>query len=215
MYSFTINNSTNIVVLTPFSNTPIPQNNVISVSGIHGNGSSTTTFTYNPQQVSAAPPTVAPNVLPNTNTNTQQTGPIVMVEGTTSSDCLLVKINPQLYPNGNSALSPWNFFYTENNTKMEYQFVTLVQVSNNQYQQTILGSGTLLSTNSQIDTYFTNELQYNICSSDILFEFDNEGITIPPGTSRILCKFELVAQQSLITGQYETATNWFPFSFAI
>ena len=211
----TINNSTNIVVLTPFSNTPIPQNNVISVSGIHGNGSSTTTFTYNPQQVSAAPPTVAPNVLPNTNTNTQQTGPIVMVEGTTSSDCLLVKINPQLYPNGNSALSPWNFFYTENNTKMEYQFVTLVQVSNNQYQQTILGSGTLLSTNSQIDTYFTNELQYNICSSDILFEFDNEGITIPPGTSRILCKFELVAQQSLITGQYETATNWFPFSFAI
>ena len=74
----TINSGVNIVVLIPFSNTPIPQDNTITLSGVHGIGTSTTTFTYNPQQVSAAPPTVAPTIPPNSNTNPQQTGPITM-----------------------------------------------------------------------------------------------------------------------------------------
>jgi hypothetical protein len=65
----TINSETNVVVIVPFSNTTIPQNNVITLQGVYGNGSSTTTFTYNPQQPTPAPPVIAPSVPPNSNTN--------------------------------------------------------------------------------------------------------------------------------------------------
>jgi hypothetical protein len=70
----TINGKTNVVVIVPFSNTIVPQTNTIVVSGTYGTGIGPTTFTYNPLQTSAAPPTVVPNVPPDTNTQPQQTG---------------------------------------------------------------------------------------------------------------------------------------------
>ena len=211
----TINNSTNIVVIVPFSNTTLPQNNTISVYGVHGSGTTTNTFTYNPQQLTPQPPIVAPNTPPNSNTQPQQTGPVVMISETTFSGDLIVKINPEWYPNGNPSFSPWNFFYTEQDTTMEYQFVTMSATSNNQYQQVVLGSGILTYGNSQIDSYFLNELQYQIQPEEILFEFDNEDIPIPSGTTRVLCKFGLTAQNNEPPNELLDATQWFPFSFAI
>ena len=211
----TINNSTNIVVIVPFSNTTLPQNNTISVYGVHGSGTTTNTFTYNPQQLTPQPPIVVPNTPPNSNTQPQQTGPVVMISETTFSGDLIVKINPEWYPNGNPSFSPWNFFYTEQDTTMEYQFVTMSATSNNQYQQVVLGSGILTYGNSQIDSYFLNELQYQIQPEEILFEFDNEDIPIPSGTTRVLCKFGLTAQNNEPPNELLDSTQWFLFSFAI
>jgi hypothetical protein len=209
----TINSGVNVVVIVPFSNTTIPQNNTITLSGTHGSGSSTTTFTYNPLQTTAAPPTVAPSVPPNSNTNPQQTGPVIMIEGTSyNNDSLTVIINPEYYPTGNTALSPWNFQYTEQDTTLDYQFVRLSATSNNQYVQVILGQGTLTQ---DLDSYFVNEIKFQIDSSSIVSDFDNQSIDIPPGTTRILCKFGLTAQRVDQPNIGQEATQWFPFSFAI
>jgi hypothetical protein len=209
----TINSETNVVVIVPFSNTTIAQNNVITVKGVYGDGSSTTTFTYNPLQTTAAPPTIAPLVPPNSNTNPQQTGPVIMIQVTSyNNDNLTVIINPEYYPTGNTALSPWNFQYTEQDTTLDYQFVRLSATSNNQYVQVILGQGTLTQ---DLDSYFVNEIKFQIDSSSIVSDFDNQNIDIPPGTTKILCKFGLTAQRVDQPNIGQEATQWFPFSFAI
>ena len=95
----TIINSTTITVIVPFSNTPIPQNNNIKVSGTHGDGISATNFTYNPnQQTPTAPPPI-PNAPPNVNTQPQQTGPTPLTGTTTyglsgGAELLKVGVNP-------------------------------------------------------------------------------------------------------------------------
>jgi hypothetical protein len=89
----TINSDTNIVVITPYSSIPTPQTNTITVKGIHGDGTSTTQFTYNPSQSSPEPPTVVPGVPPDTNTQPQQTG-ITPMFSNIQGNTFQVKITP-------------------------------------------------------------------------------------------------------------------------
>ena len=109
-------------------------------------------------------------------------------------------------------MSPWNFLYTEQDTTMDYQFVRMSATSNNQYVQVVLGQGTLTN---DLDSYFNNEVKFQIESQNILSDFDNQDITIPTGTTKILCKFGLTAQKVVQPNQGENATQWFEFDFAI
>jgi hypothetical protein len=209
----TINNSTNIVVIVPYSNTTIPQNNVISVSGIHGSNTTTNTFTYNPQQPTPAPPTVAPSVPPNSNTNPQQTGPVVMVSEFDTNDYeLTVKINPELIPGGLVGNAEW-LYLSAPEPSLTYQFVRMSATSNNQYVQVILGEGTIPS--SYMDDFFNNEITYIVNAEDVLFYFDNEGIDIPNGTSGVLCNLKISARKIQQPNENSSATQFFPFSFII
>jgi len=209
----TINGDTNVVVIVPFSNTTVPQNNVITLGGVYGSGSTTTTFTYNPQQVSAAPPTVAPSVPPNSNTNPQQTGPVVMVsEFDGSSYELTVKINPELIPGGAVGNAEW-LYLSAPKPSLTYQCVKMSATSNNQYVQVILGEGTIPS--SYMDNFFNNETTYILNAEDVLFYFDNEGIDIPEGTSKVLCTLKISARKIQQPNENSTATQFFQFGFTL
>ena len=207
----TINSGVNIVVLIPFSNTPIPQDNTITLSGVHGIGTSTTTFTYNPQQVSAAPPTVVATVPPNSNTNPQQTGPTVMVSEFDYTDYeLTVKINPELIPGGVVGNAEW-LFLSAPEPSLTYQFVTMSATSNNQFTQVVLGEGTIGS--SYMDDFFNNETTYIVNAEDVLFYFENENITIPQATTRVSCKLQISARKIQQPNENSNATQFFSFSF--
>ena len=205
----TINNSTNIVVIVPFSNTTVPQNNTISVYGIHGSGTTTNTFTYNPQQPTPAPPTVVPAVPPNSNTNQQQTGPVVMISDFDENDYeLTVRINPVLIPGG-PGTAEWLF--GGGSPLLTYQFVTMSATSNNQITQVVLGDGTIPF--SYMDDFFINPTTYIVNAEDVLFYFENEDMAIPQGTSRVLCKLRITARKTQQPNENSTATQFFAFSF--
>jgi len=141
----TINSSVNIVVLVPFSNatvppfvSPMPQNNIIVVSGPYGSGASSTTFTYNPSQTTAAPPITIPGAPPNVNTQPQQTGPIVLTGKTTSNlngsnETLTVGINP--------AAGNWEILSQFNS--WQYKIVKRVLGPNNVVVEEVLDEGTI------------------------------------------------------------------------
>jgi hypothetical protein len=207
----TINNSASVVVVVPFSNTTVPQNNTISVYGIHGSGTTTNTFTYNPQQPTPAPPTVVPAVPPNSNTNPQQTGPVVMVSEFDANDYeLTVKINPELIPGGFLGNAEW-LYLSAPLPSLTYQFVRMSATSNNQVVQVVLGEGTIPS--SYMDDFFNNPTTYVINAEDVLFYFENEGIDIPQGTSRVLCKLKISARKIQQPNENSSATQFFPFAF--
>ena len=134
----TINSSVNIVVLVPFSNTTVPQNNTIVVSGPYGSSASSTTFTYNPSQTTAAPPTTIPGAPPNVNSQPQQTGPIVLTGKTTSNlngsdETLTVGINP--------AAGNWEILSEFNS--WQYKIVKRVLGPNNVIVDEVLDEGTV------------------------------------------------------------------------
>ena len=220
----TINSGVNIVVLIPFSNTPIPQDNTITLSGVHGIGTSTTTFTYNPQQVSAAPPTVAPTIPPNSNTNPQQTGPITMIasynsDPTGSNVTITVVINPELIPgvaeNVSGAISnaQWLYLNSQIYTKMAYQCVKMSATTNNQQTQVILLEGSF--NNLPFEGNFINEWKFVLSTEDILDVFDNKNITIPSGTQKILCQLQLSASKFQDPNKYQRATQSFPITILL
>jgi hypothetical protein len=194
----TINSGVNIVVLIPFSNTPIPQDNTITLSGVHGIGTSTTTFTYNPLQTTAAPPTVAPNLPPNVNTNSQQTGPIPMIGQTQNGVTFIgnasvnVDINPVL-------IGTYTFLPTNNYPNMRFK-VTQENVVNDStitstvYESNIIGLG---------DTYLTSNNFY-MNQANILSVITTNWQT-PPSNCNIICEFTLFAR-SLVSGQLSTRT---------
>jgi hypothetical protein len=194
----TINSGVNIVVLIPFSNTLIPQDNTITLSGVHGIGTSTTIFTYNPLQTSAAPPTVAPNLPPNVNTNSQQTGPIPMIGQTQNGVTFIgnasvnVDINPVL-------IGTYTFLPTNNYPNMRFK-VTQENVVNDStitstvYESNIIGLG---------DTYLTSN-NFNMNQANILSVITTNWQT-PPSNCNIICEFTLFAR-SLVSGQLSTRT---------
>ena len=220
----TINSGINILVFIPFSNTPIPQDNTITLSGVHGIGTSTTTFTYNPQQVSAAPPTVAPTIPPNSNTNPQQTGPITMIasynsDPTGSNVTITVVINPELIPgvaeNVSGAISnaQWLYLNSQIYTKMAYQCVKMSATTNNQQTQVILLEGSF--NNLPFEGNFINEWKFVLSTEDILDVFDNKNITIPSGTQKILCQLQLSASKFQDPNKYQRATQSFPITILL
>ena len=220
----TINSGINILVFIPFSNTPIPQDNTITLSGVHGIGTSTTTFTYNPQQVSAAPPTVAPTIPPNSNTNPQQTGPITMIasynsDPTGSNVTITVVINPELIPgvaeNVSGAISnaQWLYLNSQVYTKMAYQCVKMGATTNNQQTQVILLEGSF--NNLPFEGNFINEWKFVLSTEDILDIFDNKNIDIPSGTQKILCQLQLSASKFQDPNKYQRATQSFPITILL
>ena len=220
----TINSGINILVFIPFSNTPIPQDNTITLSGVHGIGTSTTTFTYNPQQVSAAPPTVAPTIPPNSNTNPQQTGPITMIasynsDPTGSNVTITVVINPELIPgvaeNVSGAISnaQWLYLNSQIYTKMAYQCVKMSATTNNQQTQVILLEGSF--NNLPFEGNFINEWKFVLSTEDILDIFDNKNIDIPSGTQKILCQLQLSASKFQDPNKYQRATQSFPITILL
>ena len=184
----TINNSTNIVVLVPFSNTLVVQNNTINVRGEFGNGNSVGLFTYNPLQTSAAPPTVAPNIPANYNTNSQQTGVPTFVGVTQNGRTILgtalieVNINPLLTATY-SMLPP---FVVEPTFRFK---VGVSSIFNNLELDTTLyeSSGITLGT-----TYFQSPTSFKMNQADILSVITTNWET-PPSNSTIICTFTINA----------------------
>jgi hypothetical protein len=95
--NITINNSFNISVVVPFSNTPVQQQNPIIVKGVNGNATSQNKFTYNPQQLSPSTPITPPGLPPNVNTQPQ---PVVLIANRTTNQTtggntnMVITINP-------------------------------------------------------------------------------------------------------------------------
>ena len=194
----TVNNSTNLVVLVPFSNVTVPQNNTITVRGIHGVGTSATIFTYNPLQTSAAPPTVAPNLPPNVNTNSQQTGPIPMIGQTQNGVTFIgnasvnVDINPVL-------IGSYTFLPTNNYPNMRFKVTQENVVNNTAVTSTVYESNIINLGN----TYLTSTNFY-MNQANILNVITTNWQT-PPSNCNIICEFTLFAR-SLVSGQLSTYT---------
>jgi hypothetical protein len=159
----TIYNPTNISVIVPYSYTSetiVEQNKPIIVSTQNGVGSSTTNFTYNPNQTTPAPPTVAPGVPANANTNPQQTGPIVLLEKTQydllgSNTKMDVTINPEA--------GSWDIIpqYTE----WTWKAINVVPGPNNTTVEEVIGKGQGRGLEEYV---YTNKKQFEITNLDIL-----------------------------------------------
>jgi hypothetical protein len=64
-----------------------------------------------------------------------------------------------------------------------------------------------------MDDFFNNPTTYVINAEDVLFYFENEGIDIPQGTSRVLCKLKISARKIQQPNENSSATQFFPFAF--
>jgi hypothetical protein len=184
----TINNSTNIVVLVPFSNTLVVQNNTINVRGKFGNGNSVGLFTYNPLQTSAAPPTVAPNIPANYNTNSQQTGVPTFIGVTQNGRTILgtalieVNINPLLTATY-SMLPPFVVEPTFTFKVGVPEIFNNLELSKTLYESSIITLGT---------TYFQSPTSFKMNQADILSVITTNWET-PPSNSTIICTFTINA----------------------
>jgi hypothetical protein len=200
----TINSSVNIVVLVPFSNTSVPQNNTIVVSGPYGATASSTTFTYNPLQTSAAPPTVAPNVLPNSNTQPQQTGPVTMTGITKTSTVntpgyTKIGINPLILVNWEISSYPLSPY-------LSYDVVKETVSSNNTLVRKIINQGVVSLGDKYTNAAFS---EFYIEDADVIYEIDNDGVTIPTDCE-INYKIKILANTILpTTPPTQTVTQWF------
>jgi hypothetical protein len=202
--------STNISVLVPFSNTDIPQNNSISVKTNNGTAKSKTEFTYNPNQKTAAPPTVAPGIPPNTNTNPQQTGPIVLIDspkyntvgGTTNME---VTINPQA--------GSWDILASS--CEWSWKAVKLVAGPNNTLDEEVVGSD-----------YFSRDLEGYVSSNKKSFTVDDTDLlriieeNIDDNAefnkiSRVYSKISLYAKPDITNSVKTDIIQTFPFNILI
>ena len=100
----TVNSPFNLSVVVPYPNNGLTnaQQNPVIISGVNGSGRSITLFTYNPAQV-----TPVPSNSTNTNTQSQQTGPVTLIEETEIltrdiTGKLTVSVNPKA-----AALNTW------------------------------------------------------------------------------------------------------------
>jgi hypothetical protein len=188
----TINSDTNVVVVVPFSNTVVSQSNVVTLGGVYGVGSSTTTFTYNPQQASAAPPSTVSNVPLNSNTQPQQTGPLPLIGVTQNGLYLLnqasinVSINPLLS-------ASYTMLPTQIPPVLSFK-VTQQNTSNNVTETyTVYESG-----NIALDViYFTSPSNFYMSQNDIISVITNNWQT-PPPNSNIICDFAFQAEPILV-----------------
>jgi hypothetical protein len=200
----TINSSVNIVVLVPFSNTSVPQNNTIVVSGPYGATASSTTFTYNPYQTSAAPPTVAPNVLPNSNTQPQQTGPVTMTGITKTSTIYTpgytkIGINPLILVNWEISSYPLSPY-------LSYDVIKETVSSNNTLVRKIISQGVVSLGDKYTNAAFS---EFYIEDADVIYEIENDGVTIPTDCE-INYKIKILANTILpTTPPTQTVTQWF------
>jgi hypothetical protein len=140
----TINNSFNISVIVPYSNTTVAQNNSIIVLGTHGDSASVVNFTYNPAQVTPVPSN--PN---NSNTQPQQTGPVTLDGQTQTSpggvtQQLTVSVNPQA-----AALNTWT---------LEQNVTMIISV----YDNSVVNNTTTQTLNRTVTTTVSNYVSGNV-----------------------------------------------------
>ena len=140
----TINNSFNISVIVPYSNTTVAQNNSIIVLGTHGDSASVVNFTYNPAQV-----TPTPSNSTNTNTQPQQTGPVTLNGQTQTSpggvtQQLTVSVNPQA-----AALNTWT---------LEQNVTMIISV----YDNSVVNNITTQTLNRTVTTTVSNYVSGNV-----------------------------------------------------
>jgi hypothetical protein len=179
----TINNSFNISVIVPYSNTTVAQNNSIIVLGTHGDSASVVNFTYNPAQVTPVPSN--PN---NSNTQPQQTGNVILIDQTQTSPngsttSLVVNVNPQA-----AATNTWTI----------QQNVTMIisvydnNVVNNVKTETLNRSVTTTVSSYVSSNTFT--MTYANVQSMLITNPINEFKTTPvTSTQTVKIKFELTA----------------------
>ena len=142
--NITINNSFNISVVVPFSNTPVQQQNPIIVRGVNGNATSQSGFTYNPAQV-----TPVPSNSTNTNVQPQQLGPVTLNGQTQTSpggvtQQLTVSVNPQA-----AALNTW---------VLEQNVTMIISV----YDNSVVNNTTTQTLNRTVTTTVSNYVSGNV-----------------------------------------------------
>ena len=199
----TINSSVNIVVIVPFSNTTILQNNTITLSGTHGTGTSTTTFIYNPSQTSAAPPTVVPGVAPNANTQPQQTGPVTMVAQLQNG---LYSIN-QAYVDVNIAsplIGTYSMLPSDIKPVLAYKVTKNTAGPNNTIVKTVLKESSITLN----DNYFQSPTHFYIDQTQIINNITTDWQT-PPSGSEIICTITINAHTTSFTAPYVTVPQSF------
>ena len=199
----TINNTVNIVVIVPYSNTTILQNNTITLSGTHGTGTSTTTFTYNPSQTSAAPPTVVPGVAPNANTQPQQTGPVTMVAQLQNG---LYSIN-QAYVDVNIAsplIGTYSMLPSDIKPVLAYKVTKNIAGPNNTIVKTVLKESSITLN----DSYFQSPTHFYIDQTQIINNITTDWQT-PPSGSETICIITINAHTTSFTAPYVTVPQSF------
>jgi len=199
----TINSGVNIVVLVPFSNTTVIQNNTITLKGTHGNGTSSTIFTYNPSQTSAAPPTVVPGVVPNANTQPQQTGPVTMVSqlqnGLYSLNQAYVDVNitPSLI--GTYSMLPSNI-----KPVLAYKVTKNIAGPNNTITKTVLKESSITLN----DSYFQSPTHFYIDQTQIIDKITSNWQS-PPSGSEIVVIITINAHSVSFVTPYVTVPQSF------
>lgn len=197
----TINNQNNIIVIVPTSITQVPQSNFVVVRTKNGVGSSTTNFTYNPNQVTPVQSTV-PGAPPNVNTQPQQTGPIVLTASTSynlvgSATNMRVGINPDA--------GPWDII--KQYTEWTWKAVKLVAGPNNTFVEQVVGKGDY---SRQLEDYVsTNKQSFNISDLDILNIVKEEIDDVKEFNkiNRIYNKISLLAVSPNKYVKYNTTSN--------
>ena len=194
---------TNVTVVVPFSNTPIPQNNTIKVSGTHGDGASTGNFNYDPNQKTpiAQPPIVgAP---PNVNTQPQQTGPLPLTGTTTynpngSASTLRVTVNP----------AAGNWFMVDNNIRWSWKVDKRVVGPNNTIETITLETET---DSRDLEGYLSNDKKiFYITDALLLAELKNSSNLSDAeinNASFIYSKIQFVATSPDKYVKYNTTNN--------
>ena len=165
----TILNEFNISVVVPYSNTTVAQTNPIILKGVHGDSLNFTldSFTYNPAQSTPTTPSPIPNAPPNVNTQSQQTGPIVLTAATTynllgGANDMKVSINP--------AAGSWDII--KEFTGWTWKGVRLVAGPNNTFIEEVIGSGNY---GRELENFVSVDKQtFNITNTDILTIIKND-----------------------------------------
>jgi hypothetical protein len=158
--NITINNSFNISVVVPFSNTPVQQQNPIIVRGVNGNATSQSGFTYNPQQLSPSTPITPPGLPPNVNTQPQ---PVVLIANRTTNqfggdEQMTITINP--------ASGDWNIL--SGNTLWSWIAYKTTAGPNNTIIEEKVGEGSFIP---EFQTYVSsNKKSFFITATDIIGE---------------------------------------------
>jgi hypothetical protein len=201
----TIINASNISVIVPYSNTTVAQTNPIILKGTYGDSISFTLnrFTYNPEQV-----TPVPSNSTNSNTQSQQTGPVTLVDQTQtapngSTSSLVVNVNPQAATTNTWALQ-------DKVTMIVSVFDT--NVVNNVKTETLNRSVTTTITGYVINNIFTIT-QANV-ESILVTNPITEFKTVPVNSSQTAkIKFELIAVPTDKTKNPQNSQQTFNFNF--
>jgi len=208
--NITITNDLNLNVVVPNIITTLPKNVKIKVFTKNGDVTSSTDFIYNPAQATPAPPTVAPGIPPNTNTNPQQTGPIVLLGKYQNN---LIGGNTNLEVTINPEAGSWDML--PSSCKWDWEAVKTVVGANNTPKEEVVGS----QLNSRdLEGYISsNKKSFTVDDTDIL-RIIQENIDDNAEfnkISRVYSKISLYAKPDVTNSIKKDIIQTFPFNILI